>query len=130
MGELARTLHLTLPWPPSLNHYWRRVGHRTLISRAGRQYREAVWLHIRRQGVQDRPGRLRVEIDAYPPDRRRRDLDNALKALLDAMEHGGVYQDDSQIDELEIVRCEIIRGGQVCVRITEIDKDAQPTDTA
>ena len=25
---------LTLPWPPSINHYWRRVGPRTLISRA------------------------------------------------------------------------------------------------
>ena len=27
---------LTLPYPPSINHYWRRVGPRTLISREGR----------------------------------------------------------------------------------------------
>ncbi len=27
---------LTLPYPPSVNHYWRRVGLRTLISREGR----------------------------------------------------------------------------------------------
>ena len=28
-------LELRLPYPPSVNHYWRRVGHRTLISRSG-----------------------------------------------------------------------------------------------
>ncbi len=28
-----------LPYPPSVNHYWRRVGDRTLISREGRKFR-------------------------------------------------------------------------------------------
>jgi Holliday junction resolvase RusA-like endonuclease len=31
-----------LPFPPSLNHYYRRLGHVTLISRRGRAYRDAV----------------------------------------------------------------------------------------
>ena len=35
-------LELELPVPPSINHYYRRVGPRTLISREGRAYREAV----------------------------------------------------------------------------------------
>jgi hypothetical protein len=34
---------LTLPYPPSLNHYWRAVpGSGVLISRGGRVYRRSV----------------------------------------------------------------------------------------
>lgn len=33
---------IELPYPPSINHYWRRVGSRTLISREGRRFRERV----------------------------------------------------------------------------------------
>lgn len=48
--------------------------------------------------------RLSLTIDAYPPDRRKRDLDNILKSLLDALQHAGIYSDDSQIDILKISR--------------------------
>jgi len=36
------------------------------------------------------------------PDRRRRDLDNLLKSLLDAITHAGIWDDDSQVKHLEI----------------------------
>jgi crossover junction endodeoxyribonuclease RusA len=49
-------------------------------------------------------GRLDVRINLTMPDRRRRDLDNAMKPLLDALQHAGVYEDDSQIDRLLIER--------------------------
>ena len=47
-------------------------------------------------------GDVSVEIDLYPPDRRRRDIDNPLKCLLDSMTHAGVYEDDSQIKDIEL----------------------------
>lgn len=47
-------------------------------------------------------GDLIVDIRLVPPDRRRRDVDNSLKALLDAMQFGGVYHDDSQIVRLTV----------------------------
>lgn len=71
------------------------------MSREGREYRAAVAAHVRSGSLR---GRLAVEILALPPDRRRRDLDNALKAALDALTHAGVWEDDSQIDELTIIR--------------------------
>ncbi|NBW22487.1 MAG: RusA family crossover junction endodeoxyribonuclease, partial [Caulobacteraceae bacterium] len=40
-------------------------------------------------------GSVRVVIEAFPPDRRKRDLDNILKSLLDALTHAGVWEDDS-----------------------------------
>ena len=60
-------------------------------------------------------GRISVRVDAAPPDRRVRDLDNISKALLDALTHAGVWRDDSQIDDLRIVRCDPERGGCVVV---------------
>jgi crossover junction endodeoxyribonuclease RusA len=54
------------------------------------------------------------------PDRYRRDLDNVCKAMLDALGHAGVYQDDSQIDRLEIVRGAVRAPGAAVVMIEEI----------
>jgi len=59
-------------------------------------------------------------MDAFPPDRRRRDLDNIAKPVLDALEHAGVYLDDSQIDLLLTQRREIVRGGKLNVRVNEL----------
>lgn len=112
---------LHLPWPPSLNHYYRHVGARVLISRAGRHYREQVVQRFRDTSRQRLRGRLDVGILAFPPDRRRRDLDNAQKAMLDALQHAGLYADDSQIDHLEITRCEHIPHGHLVVTISEAD---------
>lgn len=122
-------IQLDLPWPPSLNHYYRRVGARTLISRAGRLYRATVVRQLRHHHSSPLLGRLQVSIQAYPPDRRRRDLDNAQKALLDALQHAGIYGDDSQIDHLEIARCEPITGGRMEVTIRPVEA-LQPSDKA
>ena len=113
-------IELELPYPPSVNHYYRHVGPRTLISREGRRFRERVCALLAKAGVDPITGPLRVEIEIYPPDRRRRDLDNLQKALLDSLEHGGLYRDDSQIKKLEIEMCECVPNGRALVRIEKI----------
>lgn len=114
-------LSLTLPWPPSVNHYWRRVGNRTLISKEGRLFRKRVLATLSAQHIEPMTGPLAVRVVAHPPDRRRRDLDNIAKSLLDALEHGGVYEDDSQIDRLSIERASVVKGGSVIVEIDAIE---------
>jgi len=109
-----------LPYPPSVNHYWRRVGAATLISRRGRAFREEVCVRLAGSRAKRLDGRLAIRILACPPDARRRDLDNIQKALLDALEHGGVYGDDAQIDCLFVERGPITPGGKVLVQVTEI----------
>lgn len=114
---------ITLPWPPSVNRYWRHVGRRVLISRSGREYRRAVCGLLAGTGGPRKPpadGRIALAMDAFPPDRRRRDLDNLPKAVLDSLAHVGVYEDDSQIDLLIVRRRDVVRGGAVDVEVTEL----------
>lgn len=93
---------LTLPYPPSINHYWRSrwtgkfISH--YISGEGKKFRGHV---IRSLSDWDMMlGPLSLRLFAYPPDRRARDIDNLLKAPLDALQHAGVCEDDSQVEEL------------------------------
>jgi Holliday junction resolvase RusA-like endonuclease len=106
-----------LPYPPSINHYWRRVGAKTLISRQGRRFRERVVAILEARRVRPLSGALAVEVDVHPPDHRRRDIDNVQKALLDALQHGGAYADDGQVVRLAIVKCAPVEGGKSVVRI-------------
>jgi len=114
---------ITLPYPPSVNHYYRRVGPRTLISRAGRRYRERVVAALAALKVPTMDGRLHLEIEFYPPDRRRRDIDNVQKALLDALQHGGLYEDDSQVVELRARKCDPLPNGAVFVYVEAASGD-------
>lgn len=113
-------LNITLPWPPSVNTYWRNVNGRTIISAEGRSYRKYVMEQIMLQRQQKHfDGPLRLTIEAYRPDNRRRDLDNILKAPLDALAHAGVYEDDSQIKDLRIYWADTV-GGMLHVQIDDL----------
>lgn len=113
-------LELELPYPPSINHYYRRVGTRTLISREGRKFRDLVCSRLATLGVQPMSGPLDVRVEVYPPDRRRRDVDNVQKALLDALEHGGAYHDDSQIVRLCTEKRDPVPGGRTLIKIGKV----------
>ena len=95
-----------LPWPPSVNRYWRHVAvrgrPRTLISAAGRSYQKEVAVALRLAGVVAMVGPVACHVEAHPPDRRRRDADNLLKATLDALTGGGAWLDDSQVRHLSV----------------------------
>jgi crossover junction endodeoxyribonuclease RusA len=115
-----KSITLTLPWPPSVNHYYRKVGRRMLISRRGRLYRQAVCAIVRELGINSFDCELKIVIDAYPPDRRRRDGDNLLKAVFDSLQHGGLYKDDSQIKDFAFYTREVDRPyGKIIVRLSK-----------
>lgn len=126
--QQARVITLELPWPPSVNHYWRSVligEHvRNLISAKGRAYKRNVGQAVLSQtiGRQRKPiwGRVHVALTLYPPDRRQRDIDNSIKAVLDALTSAKVWSDDSQVDELHVTRSKVVQGGKAVVRIVEV----------
>lgn len=116
-------MQLTLPFPPSVNKYYRHVvikGHaRVLMSQEGRAYRDACLACVLSEHGVLRPltGRLQVRIWLYPPDRRVIDIDNRLKSLLDSLTHCRVIEDDSLIDRIELERCGVAKPGKAVVSV-------------
>jgi crossover junction endodeoxyribonuclease RusA len=119
LNQRITLLELTIPFPPSVNRVYRNLRGRTLISREGRAYRKDVCALLAGGGCRQPPlgGRIALSMDAFPPDKRRRDLDNLQKSLIDALQHAGVYEDDSQIDLLVTRRRELVKGGRLLVRV-------------
>ena len=122
---------LELPWPPSINHYYRHVGPRVLISRDGRKYRETVAAIAKQSGAKMLEGPIAMCGVFYPPDRRRRDLDNVGgKVLIDALQGAGLFQDDCQIKRINLeMREPMPPNGLAYIRISEYEQNrTQQTD--
>jgi len=120
-ADLHREVTLVLPYPVSANVYWRSFvpkGHKrpvTIPSEEAREYRNAVAVMVREQGI-TAPirGRVHVHIDLYPQrpldwaKRQRKlgdgwddsvrciDLDNARKVLYDSLK-GVAMEDDAMV---------------------------------
>lgn len=131
MNAPLMTLRFTLPWPPSVNTYWRHIvlggkfkkaRAQVLLSEQGRAYRVNAVASMAEQRVPRNAlrGRLGIRLTAHPPDNRRRDLDNTLKGLLDALGHAQVIEDDSAIDELTIVRGPVRPQGVMQIELREL----------
>lgn len=133
-------IKLTLPYPPSINHYWQ---HKAVRSRQTRRWMVIKFLSKRakdfRQLVQNAvyeqlgmPPKLRQRLavivhEHYGPrdeqhehDGPAQDIDNCLKPLLDALEHGKVFVNDSQVDELLVIKKRRAAIGRVEVTIRTI----------
>lgn len=115
-------IDLILPYPPSVNHYWgtkvirskltKNTTHRKrlivlrFLTKRAKQFRKDVALHVFEQ-IGKSPelrGRLAIIVKQFHGPGKVQDIDNSLKGLFDALEHCKVYRNDSQIDELLVVR--------------------------
>jgi len=115
---------IVLPYPPSLNTYWRRVGSKVLISEKGREYTRSVALILITRNVKRLIGHLGVAIKAYMPDKRQRDVDNIQKVPIDAMEKAGLYDNDNQIKFIAVEASGVKRPrGEIIVYIWELEPE-------
>jgi len=109
---------LVLPYPPTVNHmYFRARGHLALTPEA-LAFRHAVRMIAMVQGVTPVTGPVAVFLDVYRP-RRRGDLDNILKATLDAL-NGIAYHDDQQVEQIHAQRYEDKRAPRVEVGVVAL----------
>lgn len=93
----------------------------TLISKEARAYKKLIAqlaLTWRRKPIKER---ISISIQAYPPDKRVRDLDNLLKILIDSLKDANLFLDDSQIDKIYIERMSIFKKGKLDIKVEEIN---------
>ena len=112
----------SLPFPPSVNGYWRTFRNRQIISKRGREYRERVLDIMSFNELQGEKvsGNLSVTLTLNPPTLRQYDIDNFTKALFDALSKAEFWEDDSQVIRLFIEKGEKIKGGKVVVKVRGI----------
>lgn len=111
---------VTLPIPPSVNHaYWNAPRRGRVKTKAYREWRkEAGWeINIQKPGKV--LGLVVIDYRVSPVFhvKRKRDLDNFLKPLSDALVDLGLIEDDSLIIDLRIRWDEQIEQGKVVVRV-------------
>ncbi|EEW3262255.1 RusA family crossover junction endodeoxyribonuclease [Escherichia coli] len=122
-------MKLVLPFPPSVNTYWRAPNKgplkgRHLISEKGRAYQSAACSAIvdqLRRLPKPSTAPAAVEILLFPPDARRRDIDNYNKALFDALSHAGIWEDDSQIKRMVVEWGPVTQKGKVEITISKYE---------
>jgi crossover junction endodeoxyribonuclease RusA len=100
-------LEFYLPFPPTINNYYVKTQRGVFISSKGKKFRQDCINELYEQ-IGDRQAsgdHLLVEVILFPPDLRKRDLDNYMKPLLDAITHSKlIWDDDVLIDQLFIYR--------------------------
>jgi crossover junction endodeoxyribonuclease RusA len=85
---------ILLPWPPSTNAIYRAFRGRAIKAKPYRQWIEEAGWEIKRQRPMKHTGPVSIEIELVPPDGRAFDLDNRLKAILDALVTSEVIPND------------------------------------
>ena len=118
---MKRTEEFDLPYPVSLNQAYRAWNNRVVKSAEARAYEEKVLdnlIMLRLNSFNE--DRLKVTVTAYMPDKRRRDLSNLDKVLMDSLEKGGLFNNDEQIDDLRFIRAGVCKPGRVRIKIENI----------
>jgi crossover junction endodeoxyribonuclease RusA len=60
-----------------------------------------------------------VELLIFPPDKRKRDIDNLAKCACDLLMYSGIIDDDFQIQRLLIERSHVIKDGLIKITVSE-----------
>tara|TARA_R110000803_G_scaffold105482_4_gene173683 strand:- start:2479 stop:2862 length:384 start_codon:yes stop_codon:yes gene_type:complete len=122
------TVRLELPYPPSVNSYWQANGHRRFISKEGVAFTKEVDLIVKQSRAKSfGENRIAISVMIHPRSKRKFDLDNTLKAILDALMKAGMYNDDSQIDFIEIARGEAVPKGAAIIYLYDFKGEEHGT---
>ena len=88
--------------PPSVNSLWVNKPNGRYKSKKGKIFEETARSELKNQfRCKPLANGLKVRIRLYFKDKRKRDIDNYNKAILDSMTKI-IYEDDSQIEELNV----------------------------
>ena len=81
-------------YPPNVNNYYVKTQRGVFIS--SKKFRDQLIRDAHEQlgGMLPIPERVRLEVVAWVPDARKRDLDNLLKPIQDAMIHANLIIDE------------------------------------
>lgn len=91
-----------LPFPPSVNSMYAGKARRYKSPRYEKWIAEAQVMACKQKLPVWVNGPVQVQLDFVKPDKRKRDLDNLAKAVLDFCTDAQVWKDDCQVEHLTL----------------------------
>lgn len=104
--------------PPSVNNYW--IKGRNKTSRLSLRALHFNAVMKRFINPCEYGGKVQVDIQFAPPDRKIRDIDNIVKPIFDSLSKNGLILDDKQVEKLTVERMPIKKGGELTVYVRKI----------
>lgn len=92
-----------LPYPVSVNAMYRNVRGKGRVKT--KKYSDWIFAACMKHGSRDAkrvPGKVSVHIEVKRPDKRKRDIDNLAKGILDFLTLQNIIDDDCNVEKLTI----------------------------
>lgn len=112
-----KNIEVEVDWPPSANKNWMIRRGRFVSTDAAACYKRLIkdlsytWEKI--TFLKD----IEITIKAFPPDKRKRDIDNLLKVTLDSLQNTHLFENDEQIRKITIERMHKCDKGKLQIRL-------------
>ena len=113
---------MVFAYPVSVNSYLRKTKTGMYKTMQARQFEKAFFFEAHKAKVpKHREGvLLRANIELFPPDNRKRDIDNSMKQIFDCCQQIGWCWDDRQIVKLWVEKKDRLPGGACSVELVVI----------
>jgi Holliday junction resolvase RusA-like endonuclease len=98
--QVAQCVSYRLPFPLSVNNLFFNTKRGRVKTTRYQAWLREVSSVLKSQGLVYIPGKVTVRILLIRPDKRRRDVDNYGKSLIDSLVLNGIIEDDSLIEKL------------------------------
>lgn len=119
-----------LPFPIklSVNNLYRYTNSYVYKTKTAKDYQTLVYLKLLKE-KKFTVEKLIFVMEVYPPDKRKRDLDNLLKNVLDSLMYARMFHDDCQIVELHVIKKEVVKDGLLKISLKVKDNDDGNTES-
>jgi crossover junction endodeoxyribonuclease RusA len=109
-----------LPTPPSVNSLWRISGRRMHRSKKYTEWigEVALALELEQRPEIDYP--FNIEIVVGRPSKRRMDIDNRAKAVMDVLQHCGIIADDCLANRITMMWSNDLDGCKVTISTADV----------
>jgi crossover junction endodeoxyribonuclease RusA len=109
-----------IPTPPSVNALWRISGRRMHRSKKYTEWigEVALALELEQRPEIDYP--FNIEIVVGRPSKRRMDIDNRAKAVMDVLQHCGIIADDCLANRITMMWSNDLDGCKVTISTADV----------